>query len=320
MVRCRIGIVGAGGVALRHARTLAQLPDVELVAVTDLDAERRDRFAADTGARPVPDLAALLDTTPDAVYVCVPPFAHGAVEEAVVASGAAMFVEKPLGLSTAVAERVAVAVQAAGVLTAVGHHWRYSTAVLRVQQLLDGRSVRLAIGTWLDRVPPVPWWSRRAGSGGQIVEQAVHVLDLARLLVGEVREVCAFGDPAPPAEAGADIDGATAAALRFASGAVGTVAATCSLGWKHRACLEIYADGLALLLSEDGFQVRNERGSSEDRVDPDAAKLMVDRAFVDAVLGRDDGVLVDYPEALRTHRLACAVAASAVGSAPVMLP
>ncbi|MDQ3990216.1 MAG: gfo/Idh/MocA family oxidoreductase, partial [Actinomycetota bacterium] len=40
MVRCRIGIVGAGGVALRHARTLAQLPDVELVAVTDLDAER----------------------------------------------------------------------------------------------------------------------------------------------------------------------------------------------------------------------------------------------------------------------------------------
>ena len=320
MVRCRIGIVGAGGVALRHARTLAQLPDVELVAVTDLDAERRDRFAADTGARPVPDLAALLDTTPDAVYVCVPPFAHGAVEEAVVAARVAMFVEKPLGLDIAVAERVAAAVEAAGVLTAVGHHWRYSTAVLRARQLLDGRSVRLAVGTWLDRVPPVPWWSRRAGSGGQVVEQAVHILDLARLLVGEVREVCAFGNPAPPEEAGADIDGATAAALRFTSGAVGTVAATCSLGWKHRACLEIYADGLALLLSEDGFQVRDEHGSNEVRVDPDAAKLLADRAFVEAVLCRDDGVLVDYREALRTHRLACAVAASAVGSTPVVLP
>lgn len=320
MVRCRIGIVGAGGVAARHARTLAQLPDVELVAVTDLDADRRDRFATDTGARPVPDLTALLDTTPDAVYVCVPPFAHGAVEEAVVAAGAAMFVEKPLGLNTAVAERVAAAVRAAGVLTAVGHHWRYSTAVLRAQQVLDGRSVRLAVGTWLDRVPPVPWWSRRVGSGGQVVEQAVHILDLARLLVGEVREVCAFGNPVPPEEVGADIDGATAAALRFTSGAVATVAATCSLGWKHRACLEIYADGLALLLSEDGFQVRDERGSSEGRVDPDAAKLMADRAFVEAVLGRDDGVLVDYPEALRTHRLACAVAASVVGAAPVMLP
>ena len=107
MVRCRIGIVGAGGVGTRHARTLAGFPEVELVGVADVDAERRTRFAAEFGAQPFPDLAALLDSTPDAVYVCVPPFAHGAVEEAVVATGTALFVEKPLALNFPVAERIA---------------------------------------------------------------------------------------------------------------------------------------------------------------------------------------------------------------------
>ena len=320
MVRCRIGIVGAGGVGIRHARTLAGFPEVELVGVADVDAERRTRFAAEFGARPFPDLADLLDSTPDAVYVCVPPFAHGAVEEAVVATGAALFVEKPLALNFPVAERIAGVVAASGVVTAVGHHWRYSTAVHRARELLAGRTVRLALGMWLDKVPPVPWWSHRAGSGGQIVEQAVHVLDLARVLVGEVREVHAFGDGAPPEGPGADIDGATVAILRFGCGAVGTVAASCRLGWKHRAGLEVCADGIALAVTEDGLEARDEHGTTEHRVDPAAAKAAADRAFVHAVLGRGEAVLVDYADALRTHQLACAVATAATEATRVVLP
>lgn len=230
-----------------------------------------------------------------------------------------MFVEKPLGLDVATAERVQTAVAAAGVLTSVGHHWRSSEAVQRAQHAVDGQAVRLVSAAWLDKVPPVPWWSQRAGSGGQVVEQAVHVLDLVRLLAGDVAEVHAFGDGAPPS-AGADVDSATVAALRFASGAVGTVAATSRLGWMHRAGLELYADGLALSLTEDGLVTRDEHGIVEHPVDPDAARTAADRAFVDAVLRRlhaGSGVLVSHAEALRTHRLACALADSAAANAPV---
>jgi predicted dehydrogenase len=60
---------------------------------------------------------------------------------------------------------------------------------------MAGRTVRLVHGTWLDKVPPVAWWTDPTRSGGQVVEQAVHVLDLARVLVGEVREVTAAGGP-----------------------------------------------------------------------------------------------------------------------------
>ncbi|WP_459715511.1 Gfo/Idh/MocA family protein [Actinophytocola sp. KF-1] len=316
---CRIGFVGAGGVADRHARTLAGFQDVSLVAVTDTDGSRAGEFAARHGMTAVGDVRGVLACGVDAVYVCVPPFAHGAVEEELVAARVPMFVEKPVGVDLATPERIAASVAEAGLLTAVGHHWRYSTAVERARQALRDRPARLAIGAWLDKVPPVGWWTRRASSGGQVVEQAIHVLDLARLLLGEVREVHAMADGVPPAVADADVDGATVVALRFASGAVGTLAATCLLGWKHRAGLEVYADGLAISVAEALVEFRDRDGNDVRQVDPDAAKTAADRAFVHAVLGRDDGagIRTSYADALRTHRLACAIAWSAVRGEPV---
>src|SRR5438874_2006954 len=69
------------------------------------------------------------------------------------------------------------------------------------------------------------WWRREALSGGQVVEQATHVLDLARVLAGEVAEV--VGATAPSSVEGRDVPDATAVVLRFDSGAVGTVSTSC---------------------------------------------------------------------------------------------
>lgn len=308
--------------AARHAATLAGFPQVLLVAVTDVDPARARRLADEHHMRAAPNVIALLDSGLDAVYVCVPPFAHGAVEEAIVSAGVALFVEKPLGVDCVTPERINRMITAAGLVTATGHHWRYSTAVQQARQLLSGHPCRLAIGSWLDRVPPVAWWSQRGQSGGQMVEQAVHVLDLARLLVGEVTLVSALADGLPPHDLGADIDGVTVAVLRFACGAVGTVTATCRLSWKHRAGLEVYTDGPVLSITEDGLQVYQGAGPIGQRTIPvrsQEAKQAADLAFVDAVLGRSDDVRAPYSEALRTHRLACAVAASAATGQPLHL-
>jgi predicted dehydrogenase len=320
MNKCRIGFVGAGGVAARHARVLAGFDDVRLVSVTDLDPERAQAFACEHEVRAVAGVDELITTNLDAVYVCVPPVAHGPAEEAAAAAGVALFVEKPIGLDWEIGERIAGVLNDAGVITAVGHHWRYSSVVTGARVLLQRHSVRLAMGVWLDKVPPVSWWARRGYSGGQVIEQAIHVLDLARLLVGEVVEVHAVADGTPPNARDADIDGATVAILRFVNGAVGTLAATCLLGWKHRACLEVYADGLAVSLSEGTLETRDGiDGPQLRRVDPEAAKRAADRAFIDAVLRKGDDVRTPYSEALRTHRLACAVARSVAQGCPIRL-
>nr|WTA70532.1 Gfo/Idh/MocA family oxidoreductase [Micromonospora sp. NBC_00855] len=311
MRNCRVGLVGAGGVAQRHARVLAGFDDVELVGVTDVAPEAAAALAAQHGGRACADVAELLATGLDAVYVCVPPFAHGPAEEAVIEAGVPMFVEKPVAVDLGTAERIADLVAQRGLRTAVGHHWRYLSVLDQARDLLADRPVRMVSGAWLDKVPPVAWWSLRDRSGGPVVEQAAHVLDLIRVLAGEVSEVTAYGNGTPPPVDGADIDSVTTAALRFANGAVGTLSAACVLGWKHRAGLEILADGLALAITEDGLSIRDADGERHLPADPEAARVAVDRAFVDAVRGIGDDVRVPYAEALATQRLALAVADSA---------
>jgi len=83
---------------MRHARHLTKLRDVRIVAVTDPNMTAARSFAEVTGAAVVSDLEALLNTSPDAVYVCVPPHAHGPIEEQVLGAGSALFVEKPVAL------------------------------------------------------------------------------------------------------------------------------------------------------------------------------------------------------------------------------
>jgi predicted dehydrogenase len=308
---CRIGFVGTGGVAHRHARVLGEMPGVRLVAATDVDPGCAAKFAEAHGVRAVPDLDALLGEELDAVYVCVPPFAHGALEVEIAAAGKALFIEKPLAADQPTAEWVGRRIRTSGVLTRVGHHWRCAEPVQRARKLLDGRRIRLVSGAWLDRTPPVAWWSDRARSGGPLVEQAVHVLDLARFLVGEVTQVHAAAGGVLPG----GVEAATGALLCFADGAVGTFATTCVLDGKHRAGLEIVADGIVVGVGEDWLDVRDAEGAHRAEYDAMAPRSAVDAAFVAALRGTPvpperDGP--DHAEALRSHRLACALARSAV--------
>jgi len=311
----RVGVVGAGGVATRHARVLAGLPAVQVVGIADPVTERAEQLASAHDAVAVADCATLLKRTkPDAVYVCVPPGFHGEPEEAVLDAGLPLFVEKPLAADLETAESLADRVARAGVVTATGYHWRHLDTVSRARRLFADRPVRLAMATWLDTLPPPAWWRRRDGSGGQIVEQATHVLDLLRVLVGEVVEVRADAERGGIAGAVDDdrtVDDSTVALLRFETGAIATVVATCGLDRKHRASVELLAPGLRVELSETLLVAAGD--GIDERVEPSIdPRLAVDRAFVTAVRTGDlHPSLVPYAEALQTHRVAVAVTEAA---------
>jgi myo-inositol 2-dehydrogenase / D-chiro-inositol 1-dehydrogenase len=296
----RIGIIGAGGVAARHVRVLTGL-GAEIAGVADPVPGAAGRLG-----RPYPDAESLLDAERlDAVYVCVPPYAHGAPERSVLARRLPLFVEKPLAADLATAEALAAEIEAAGVVTGTGYHWRGLDTVARAAELLAADPARLVAGCWLDKVPPPPWWTDRARSGGQVVEQLTHVLDLARLLVGEVTELAAFAGRA--ATSPGDVDDATAVAARFGTGAVGTFTASSLLPAKHRALLEtVSASGRRLEISETALVVDGGEPILP-RVD---GHQQVDREFLAAVRGEGE-VRVPYAEALCTHRLGIAVATAA---------
>lgn len=311
----RVGLVGAGGVGARHARTLAGFPDVELVAVCDPVRSSAQALAEEVGVGCVEDVGALLGSGVDAVWLCVPPFAHGELELSVLRAGLPLFVEKPLAADVGVAEQVAEAVAASGLPTATGYHWRHLDTVDRARSALAGTPVRLVGARWWGTTPPPAWWSRQEQSGGQVVEQATHVLDLVRVLAGEVTEV--VGGAAPSSSAGRDVPDATAAVLRFDSGAVGTVSTSCVLPAPTAAGLDVVGDGVSVELTETTLRVRTRDG--EERAEPAVdGRYAVDRAFVDVLAGRPAPAgLVDVAEALRTHRLAWAVAEAARTGATV---
>jgi myo-inositol 2-dehydrogenase / D-chiro-inositol 1-dehydrogenase len=308
----RIGLVGAGGVGERHARVLSGLAGVSVVGVADPEPARAETLAgrcdAEAFAAAEPLVAA---TRPDALYVCVPPFAHGEPEMVAVEHGLPLFVEKPLAADMATAERLGAAIAAAGLTTATGYHWRWLDTVQRTRDLLAGSSPpALVAARWLDKVPPPAWWTTMAGSGGQVVEQVTHLIDLIRYLVGEVRSVTAHRTRPGQCGVGGDIDENCAAILQLADGAVGTLSATCLAPHKQSAVLDIAAPGLGVALSEEQLVVHDGDGAHRTQPTIDA-RTAVDQGFVDLVRGRPSPHTVSYAEAIHTHRVACAITTSA---------
>lgn len=325
MKHLRIGCVGTGFIAARHLQVLSRFPEVDVAAVADAVPERAAAVAAEYGGRAYGDGMVLLGAEDlDAVWLCVPPFAHGPLEHAAVDRGLPFFVEKPIALDLAVATAIADRVTDAGLLTAVGYHWRHLDVVTEAARLMAARPPGLVMGYWLDKTPPVPWWPVRAESGGQVLEQTTHVFDLARLLVGEVATVQAAERTAERVQfAGADVPTSSAALLRFESGAIGSVSSSCVLDARHRVGLHLVAEAMSVELLERSLadhELRVTAGGSErvEVTDQDPIEGE-DREFVDALLGRVEEVRVPYAEALRTQALVWAVDRSARQGTPVDL-
>ncbi len=315
----RIGFVGAGVIANRHFATLREFPDVEIVAVADPAEERARALAGRCHAAAYGDHETMIARERlDGLFICVPPYAHGAPELAAIEANLPFFVEKPLAADLETAEEIAGKLEGLELATAAGYHWRYLDVYERARELLAENPARLALGYWLDATPPTDWWSQREQSGGQTVEQTTHVLDLARTLVGEVASVYAVGARSERPGSVGDIDDVSTASLRFVTGAVGSISSTCLLNWPHRIGLHTFSPSLAIELSE--FEVMVDVGQGrpvlESQVDP---FVLEDRDFVDAVQGKSNRIKTPYEDALRTHTLACALARSAAEGGPLDL-
>jgi len=191
VTKLRVGLLGCGGIGARHAGAVAALDDrMELVGCCGRDLERTRAFAAEHGGEAHVDLDKMIDDGIDLLIATLPPYnRHGEIEHAA-ERGVHLLVEKPIALDMDAATRMVDAVEAAGVVAAIGFMYRFGDAVRRWREL-DTGPVGLYVGGYHCNALHAHWWRKRAMSGGQILEQAIHQIDLIRHLVGEPDSVYA---------------------------------------------------------------------------------------------------------------------------------
>lgn len=202
----RVGLVGAGYIAEYHVAALRRLPDVELVGVTDLDAERARAFAGRFGTRAFPSLEALREAGADVIHVLTPPDSHAAVAIAALELGCHVLVEKPLATSVEDCERVRAVAERKGLLASVNHSLLFDPHVVRALEAV--RSGKLGQVVSVDvlrsstyppfRGGPLPPQYRSAGYPFR--DLGVHALYLLQAFLGPVEDVAAAwtskgGDP-----------------------------------------------------------------------------------------------------------------------------
>jgi predicted dehydrogenase len=183
--RLRVGLLGCGGIAARHAGAVKALRDrMTLVAGCGRDAARTEAFCAQHGGAAFTDMDAMIDAGIDVMIATLPPYTRSGEVERAAARGVHLLVEKPIALERPAADAMVAAVEAAGVIAAIGFMYRHGDAV-KAWKAADTGPVALYAGAYHCNALHAPWWREEAKSGGQMLEQVIHQIDLIRHLMGE---------------------------------------------------------------------------------------------------------------------------------------
>jgi predicted dehydrogenase len=190
----KVGLIGGGGIADAHIRGYrAYAEAITVTAVADVVYQTASRRGAELGAAAYTDFRQMiLDEDLDAVDICLPHHLHAEAIIAAAAAGRHILCEKPLCLTVAEADRVRLAIDAAGVTLMCAHNQLFLPAVTKAKQLLDEGilgpvyEVRTADSFYNDFDPQNMGWRSSAATsgGGELIDTGYHPTYLMLHLAG----------------------------------------------------------------------------------------------------------------------------------------
>lgn len=314
----KIGFIGVGGIAGNYLKSLDTL-ERGVAAVCDVNPTRTAEMAQKLGANPYTDHREMLGSEGlDAVFVCIPPFAHQNQVIDVAGARAHVFVAKPIALNLETARRTRDAIARSGVLNQAGYMARYSDITQEAQRLVGERKIGLATGRFCTRMGAGhPWWGVGAKSGGQMLEQSTHCFDWLRLFLGEVKSVHALGHSGNGDDI-ADFADSTVCNLQFQSGTVANIVSTSCAKVPGGFANELFGRDFYLQANHDfnlTTQIDGETGSFKGE---EAGYFRQVEEFCKAVEAGDQSLIrSSYEDAARTLAVTIAANESLEKSAPV---
>ena len=178
MTAIRAGLLGLGAMGRHHARVLREIEGVDLVAVAD---PQGDSHGVAHGLPVLHSVEQLLDAGVDCAVLAIPISLHVPTALALVSAGVHILVEKPVSADAASARALADAVEAAGVVGAVGHIERFNPAVQQLRERLADGAIGDIHQVATRRQGPFP---ARVADVGVVADLASHDIDIVSWVTG----------------------------------------------------------------------------------------------------------------------------------------
>ena len=323
-----VAFLGVGRMGETHLRNLAGINGVRVKVVADpnLEAAERGRELSGADRAIVSTEEAILDPGVDAVIIVTPTDTHARLIETAVLAGKAVFSEKPIALDLAETKRVVDLIQQKDSTVQLGFMRRFDPGYAEAKKRIDqGELGRIESFRALSRDTYPPPLKFLLQSGGLFLDMAVHDLDLARFLVGEVEEVSTWATVLIDDRFAQAQDSDTAVVmLKFKNGALGVVETSRRSKWGYDIRTEVAGADAKVVIEapqKTPMVVSREFGGRYDHHEnfPDrfeAAYRLELQAFFDALkTGRKPSPGAE--DALETLRLAIAVTRSWKENRPV---
>jgi UDP-N-acetyl-2-amino-2-deoxyglucuronate dehydrogenase len=252
-------VLGIGMIAGIHARCIGELPNARLKAVCGGDRRKTEAFASEFGADAYTNYDEMLRNDEiDIVCILTPSGTHAELGMAAARAGKHVIVEKPIDISLERADRLIETCRVNDVkLCCISQH-RYDHAVVELKKAADaGMLGQLNFGAshtkWYrsqkyydDNVWRGTW---AKDGGGALINQSIHYVDLLQYIMGPVEEVFAYC--ATRGHIRIEVEDIAAAAVKFASGAIGLIEANTAAYPGFSTRLDIYGTNGSVIIEND---------------------------------------------------------------------
>lgn len=240
------GIIGAGRIGTLHAYNLAgNIRGAKVVAVMDAQLEAAQQLADDLGATALQDVHELINHPQvDAVLIGSPTSLHAEQIELAAEAGKAVFCEKPVALELERTLQAMQKVETHGVPFQIGFNRRFDRGIATIaEKIHSGAMGKVEVFRSQSSDPTPPPLSYVATSGGIFLDSAIHDLDIARFIAGEITRVTALGRTlVEPELAHYDDVDTSVVTLEFASGALGIVQNSRRSHFGHDVRVEVHTE------------------------------------------------------------------------------
>lgn len=232
MSKIKFAIIGTGRIAPRHAESLQQIEDAELVACVDINPEKVKAFTGKFGGKAFTSIKELMQWGEfDVATICTPSGMHAEHAIEVMLGHKHVVVEKPMALKIEDAENMIATAKKNDVKLFVVKQNRFNLPVLALRKALDeGRFGKPVLGTVRVRwcrdqsyYDQASWRGTWALDGGVFSNQASHHIDLLEWCMGDVESVVAH---TTTRLVNIECEDVGTALLKFKSGALGVIEAT----------------------------------------------------------------------------------------------